>query len=308
MRRVLAAVAAVAMVVLAVVVRSSLDDGGDDVRADGSVEILCAPELRDACTALGTSVIVTVQDPGDTLAAIEAGEIGDGVDGWLTTNAWLEVAQSRVPDGLDDATPVASTTTVVLVDDDRAAAVTDLCGNRTIWRCLGDDAGQPWGGLGGEAGWGALKSGIPDATTATGLGVLASVGAGYFGSTDFATNDFDAGDFRSWLAQLAGARRSIVPDPLAVLATRPGTYTAAGGTLAQARNLAGGVSGLDAVPELMVQAVLVQFEGRDDLPPTGPAIDALRAAGWDEPQPDAPRLLKPGVLAALLTLWTEVVR
>lgn len=296
------------MVVLAVVVRASLDDTGDDGQADGRVEVLCAPEFADACAALGADVDVTIQDPADTIAALEDTELDDGIDGWFTSNAWLEVARSRAPDGLDEVRPVASTATVVLADDDRAAAVQELCGTRAVWRCLGDEAGQPWGGLGGTPGWGALKSGVPDAGTVTGLGVLAAVAAGHFGSMDFATNDFDEIDFRSWLAQLVGRRSGVVSDPLAVLATRPGAYTAAGGTDAQARALAGGVTALDAGPVVTIQAVLVQFEGRDQLPPTGPAVDALRAAGWDEPLDDVPRLLKPGVLAALFTLWTEAVR
>jgi hypothetical protein len=59
---------------------------------------------------------------------------------------------------------------------------------------------------------------------------------------------------------------------------------------------------------ITVQAVLIQFGGRDPVPPTGPAVDVLRETGWDEPLGDIPRLLKPGVLAALFTLWTEVVR
>lgn len=296
------------MIALAVAVRAALDDPDDSVRADGRIEVLCAPEFADACAALGSEVTVTVQSPAETVIALAGGDVGDGVDGWFTSNAWLEVARSRAPDGLDDGRPVASTATVTLADDDRAVAVGALCDSRSLWRCLGDDAGQAWGSLGGVAGWGALKTGVPDADTATGLGVLAAVAAGYFGATDFATNDFDDGGFRSWLPQLVGPRSSVVENPLSILATRPGAYSAAGGTVAQARALAAGVIALDAAPVLTVQAVLVQFDGRDQLPPTGPAVDALRAAGWDEPVVDLPRLLKPGVLAALHTLWTEVIR
>lgn len=308
-RRVLAATAAVVMVVLAIVVRTSLDDDdGTGSRADDHIEILCAPEFVDACDALGGDITVTIQDPDDTLAALVDGDIDDSVDGWFTTNAWLEVAQTRAPDGLADATAVASTETVVLADDDRAATVKELCGARAVWRCLGDEAGRPWGELGGPAAWGGLKTGVPDATTPSGLGVLVAIAAGHFGSTDFATNDFEATDLRSWLTQLVGSRTAVVPNPLTVLATRPGAFTAAGGTMAQARSLAGGVLTLDAAPVITVQAVLIQFGGRDPVPPTGPAVDVLRETGWDEPLGDIPRLLKPGVLAALFTLWTEVVR
>jgi hypothetical protein len=307
MRRALALAAAIAMVVLAVVVRSAIDDdGGGDGRA---VTVVCPADLADACRALHGDVTVRVQDPAATLAAIEAGELADDVDGWFTTNAWVEVLASRVPDAVARTQPAAVTRPVVLADPDRGSAIEGLCKDDPVWRCLGDHAGEAWSQLGGDARWGAVRTGVPDADSATGLGVLATVAAGYFGDADFATNDFDDGSFASWLSTLAGTSTGD-PDPLGTLVTRRGTYSAAGGTEARTSTIGQATRPVAVTPAIPIQAVLVGFSGRHSLPGVAPARDALAGAGWT-PMADGDQLLpvlKPGVLAALHSLWTEVVR
>ena len=120
------------MVVLAVVVRSSIDDD-DGARRPTAASRSCArPSSPMPVRRSDADVTVTVQDPGDTVAALVGGDLGDGVDGWFTSNAWLEVARSRAPDGLSDLRPVASTTTAVLVDDDRAARRDRTCAARPV--------------------------------------------------------------------------------------------------------------------------------------------------------------------------------
>jgi hypothetical protein len=299
--------AAIAMVVGAVLVRSAID--GDDGGGDDAVTLICATELADACDVLPGEVTVRVEDPADTLAAIDAGDLGDAVDGWFTTNAWQEVLASRVPDAVGSTQLAARTDPVVVADPDRASAVERLCGDQPVWRCLGDHAGQPWAQLGGDARWGALRAGLPDPDSATGLAVLATVAAGYFGSTDFATNDFDDGTFASWLGTLAGSSGPD-EDPLGTLVTRRGTYSVAGGTAARAASITRSIAGLGLAPKVGIDAVLLGFADRHSMPDVDPARAALAEAGWtamtdgDEPL----TLLKPGVLAALHTLWTEVVR
>jgi hypothetical protein len=148
---------------------------------------------------------------------------------------------------------------------------------------------------------------VPDAGSATGLGVLASIAAGYFGSTDFATNDFSDGTFASWLAGLAATATSDA-DPLGTLVTRRGTYSAAAGTEARATVIGQERPRLTVVPRITIQATLIGF-GRDDLPGLAATHGVLGEAGWTV-MDDGDELrssLKPGVLAALYTLWTEVV-
>ncbi|MGH9273057.1 MAG: hypothetical protein ACRDZU_00295, partial [Acidimicrobiales bacterium] len=62
-------------------------------------------------------------------------------------------------------------------------------------------------------------------------------------------------------------------------------------------------------PGIGITVVLVALPGGDRLPSGGPIRDALVAAGWLATSGDAsPPTLKPGVMAALHTLWTEVTR
>ena len=110
----------------------------------------------------------------------------------------------------------------------RYDAILDLCGASDVWRCLGDAAGADWGDLGaGRPEWRELKVGLTDPDSAVGLSVLASAAVGFFGNTDFAANDAD-GEFEGWLANLAEPSAAGDADAARTLATRPGTYSAAG--------------------------------------------------------------------------------
>ena len=110
-----------------------------------------------------------------------------------------------------------------------------------IWQCLGGAAGADWADLGdgSHAEWRELKVGLTDPDLALGLPVLASAAAGFFGTTDFAANDPRFGEFEAWLANLAEPSADGDPDPARTLATRPGTYSAAGAVGAVADQLDG---------------------------------------------------------------------
>ncbi|MGH9273062.1 MAG: hypothetical protein ACRDZU_00320, partial [Acidimicrobiales bacterium] len=202
-QRVLAVLGAIALVFAAIVVRSALDDDDADAsdNADGEVVLVCSSDLAAACANLD-GVRIIEQDAAATAAGItEQAEALDGVDGWLTTSAWVEVVNSRAPGRLDTTSLVATSPVIVAVDPSRAAAVTTLCAEEALWGCLGTNAGEEWGdlGSGGQAAWGTLRTGLPSANAAVGLSVLASVASGFFEGTDFASNDFDSRDFRGWL-------------------------------------------------------------------------------------------------------------
>jgi hypothetical protein len=303
-RRLLAVIGAVGMVAAAFVVRNALDDDADEGpdTGDDQVLVVCDVDLESACDAFGDGVEVRVEAAVDTSAALVAGEL-DGVDGWVTTAAWRELTESRADRAVGEATALASSPVVLAVDADRVEALRDLCGDAAVWRCVGDNAERSWESLGGEARWGPLRTGLPDPDTAIGLSVLASAAAGYFDGTDFAANDF--GDLRGWLSRLADASGSGDPDLLRKLVRVRGTYTAGGLPEADAADRAE-LAVLDASPTVAVTAVLIDPAGGDPVPDAGRLRDALVAEGWDTGDGEPASLLKPGVMAALHTLWKDI--
>ena len=308
-QRVLAVLGAVGLVLAAIVVRSAIDDDGNDSgnNADGEVVLVCTSDLAAACAQLD-GVRIIEQDAASTAAGIaEQAEALDGVDGWLTTSAWVEVVDSRAPGRLGDSLLIATSPVVVAVDPSRAEAVTALCQGESIWACLGTNAGAGWGGLGsGQASWGTLRTGLPSANAAIGLPVIAAAASGFFGGTDFASNDFDATGFRDWLAGFTEPSGKGEHMPITRLVTARGTYTAVGDVAAAAANRRRAVVG---DPGVAATVVLVELPGGDRLSGADSMRDALVAAGWTAASGDAPpAILKPGVMAALHTLWTEVTR
>ncbi|MFL6205427.1 MAG: hypothetical protein ACJ739_08745 [Acidimicrobiales bacterium] len=305
-----AIVAAVGMVVVAVVVRQAIDDDDGDGAGSTSSVVVCATDLVKACEALGESVEVRVEAPAVTAAALADGTLPDDVDAWITSTAWLEVADSRAPNALGDARAIATSATTVATAPGRHDAIRDLCGDGDIWRCLGDAAGTSWADLGdgSHPEWRELKVGLTDPDLATGLPVLASAAAGFFGSTDFVVNDPRFGEFEAWLANLAAPSAAGDPNPALTLATRPGTYSAAGAVQSAAAPLdARGVGTID--PDVPVSATIAVAEvaGGDGAPGTDGVADALDAAGWTRASDaDLARTLKPGVMAALHSLWRAV--
>lgn len=313
-QRVLAVLGAVAIVIVAIVVRSLIDEGGSDPsdggsRGDGDIVLICATDLARACDGL-SGVTVIEQDAAATAADLSAGaDALDGVDGWLTTSAWVEVVDARAPGRLGDTSLVATSPVIVAADPSRESAVTALCDGTSLWGCLGANAGSEWDvlGNGGQASWGTLKTGLPSASSAVGLSVLASAASGFFDGTDFARNDFESTGFRDWLDGLTDPSATGERAPVGTLVTTRGKYTTVGDVAAAVgtRN----VDVLEPIPGVTAAVVLVALPGADGLPDPDPFRDALVAAGWTAASGDAPPpTLKPGVMAALHTLWTEVTR
>lgn len=312
----LALLGAVALVAAAVVVRAAIDDDGGGPReggstGDGELVVVCARDLAPACAAL-TGVTVIEEDAATTAAQIGSASVPTGVDAWLTTSGWTEVVQARAPGALGGLTALAATPVVVAADPARADALSALCGDVALWRCLGDAAGNDWGALGGDARWGTFRVGLPSASSATGLAVLAAVASGYFGATDFASNDFDSTDFRGWLDTLIAASGAGERDPVATLVTARGRYTAVGHVAASAEGRR--VAVLAPTPAVDVTAVLAQLPGGDAVDASSPTVDALRQAlvelGWTTRSGAdvAATLEVPGALAALHSLWADVSR
>jgi len=297
------------MVVAAVVIRQALDDDSNDPgrRGDGAAVLVCAADLRDLCNAL-SGIEVRSQTAADTASAIDDGTLAEDIDGWITTTAWVEVVDSRSPDVLADAEALATSPAVVATAPGRFEAINDLCDGNDVWVCLGGAAGADWADLGdgSHPEWRELKVGLTAPDSAMGLSVLASASAGFFGSTTFATNDFS--ELEGWLSTLAVPSAAGDPDPARTLATRQGAYSAAGAVAAVAGRFdARGVQAIEPQTAVAATVVLVGLDGGDGLPEVDPVRDALVDDGWSRASEDdlAPTL-KPGVMAALHTLWRAV--
>ena len=308
MRRVFAVLGAIAMVAVALVARSAIDDDADDDRSggDGEVVLACDAELSDVCEAL-SGVTVVVADSACTSAAI-MDRSDQQPDLWLTSSAWYEVTAGRAEGAIDAAGAVATTRVVTAVVADRASALEALCASSSLWRCLGDNAGASWEELGGSSLWGTLRTGLPDADTATGLGVLVAVAIGHFDGTDFATNDFDATRFPTWLGRLADPAGDGDADPAATLYGRPGTYSAAGTSEARLDHIGRSATALVPEPVVDLDLVLVSLDGGFPTELAADLTQLLVDAEWQPASGLPQELLKAGVTGALHDLWKDVTR
>ena len=163
MRRVLAVVAAAAMIAGALFVRSALDDRKEE---KGRVySLVCSDDLAPACDEVRSAypgrVDVTIEPAGVTADRLVRAEDDPGVDGWLVTAPWREIvdgarrSRGQTPIFGDAPPPLARSPLVLVAGKDRADALAPRCSPLT-WKCLGEAAGTPggWAAVGGRPEWG----------------------------------------------------------------------------------------------------------------------------------------------------------
>ena len=276
----------------AVLIRNAIDEDDDATGdTDTTSVVICDDSLIDQCQALGDDVEVRAEAAATTASTLADGTIAEDVDAWITTTAWLEVVDSRSPDALGDAEALATSPAVVATAPGRHDAITDLCGGDDVWSCLGDNAGTSWADLGdgSNAEWRELKVGLTDPDSAVGLSGLASVAAGFFGNTTFAANDPAFGEFEGWLANLAEPSAAGDPNPAETLATRPGTYSAAGSIAAIADDFAArGRRGDRPDPEVAATVAIVGI-GEGVHPRCGPRARRAHGRGMGDGHRGRPR-------------------
>ena len=296
MKRVAAILAAAVMIIVALVVRAALDDdsgggGGGDSGSD--LRITCVTELEDVCAQL-ENVGVTIADAAATVTALGAGTAE--IDAWLTFEPWPEIANVSASRAVvEDSTAVASTRLALVIWNDRAEELgKEACRPDITWRCLGDSGGKPWADLGSSL-QGDVEIGLPLPSTATGLLVLGTAAAGFFGVTDYGSNDFDLNpDFAPWLGGLrSGADER---DPLnAMLTFGPSTFSRSATTDALTKTALGAredeVRVLYPAPVATVRVVLAprgsaSVKAVERLATSGQLRDAMRSAGFDVPAAD----------------------
>lgn len=309
MKRAGAVVAAVAMVVLAFVVRDAgTGDGGEEGGSDGAAAGLLCPTEFDMICATAASRVEAASAGAAADALIEASDVRDlGAEAWIVPAAWarLVVAERQRLDKapifeIDDES-LASSSVTIAIWADRAAAIEPQCGGELGWHCLAEQSGETVGGN-------RVRVGGPDVDTGSGLTIVASQAAGLLRTSDYAANDFDAGRFRTLVSRLAANQRD---DPLATMRSRgPGELTAVGVLTADAQNLSSNFGAIvpyvDQVPPVRADIVALVPAGEElDSDVRAGLTAAFVEAGWDEPAGGPDGLPAGGVLAAIRTLWNE---
>ncbi len=341
MRRVLAVVAAAAMIAGSLAIRSALDR--DRSEAAQVLRLTCASELEAVCQRVADDdrVALTLEPAGTTADRLASGDADPGLDGWLAPAPWPEIVDARrrsqaLPALFSTERPTLARSALVLVAwKDRTAALSPRCPAPAGfgWRCLGEAAGTAggWAAVGGRPEWGPVKPGhaSPD-TDGIGLLVLGQAVVGWFGRADLSTADLDDEAFTRWFAGLERAVPTTPGSPLqSMLVVGPAAFDAVGTTEAEAAPLVSRSARRDALnllypsPMATADVVLATVEAAPAAASLGrllrgdEARRAFDAAGWrvgTGARPDAPALPPtnglppPGLLDALRDRWREAVR
>lgn len=315
MRRLLAVVAAAAMVAGSLAIRSRLDRREED--RTNPLRVVCATELGTVCDALRrTSAQVTVE-PAPRTADRLGREENPEVDGWLVPAPWPQIVDGRRrPRGLlplfaDVTAPLARSPLVLVM----SRTVADRCASG--WKCLGEAATRN-----------QAKPGHPDPGD-NGLGALivGQAAAAYFNRTDLSTFDLDDDAFAAWFRALERATPPTISggSPLEeMLGTNFAAYDAVGTLEADAAPILATSAIRDRVvllyPEPMatVDVVLAGSGSRLREVAGGDTVRrALADAGWrmgagatqsGPPLPAGNGLPSPGFIDALRSQAEEVRR
>jgi hypothetical protein len=336
-KRIGAIVAAVALIGGAIVLRRAVDGGsgnGGSSSTDppaGKTAVVCIPELEAACQALASAddgLALTIEPAGATYERVVA-DPASAPPVWITLDPWPQMVSSAVTvSGGDDpfatgGAAVAMSDLVTVGRTPRMAALDGHCGT-TTWRCIGDAAGEPWEGLGGEAAWGVLKPSHADASdSAAGLLTFATIVTDYWGSVDYTGTDLQNDDaFLSWLGRFEGAVPTYGDEantPLSIMLSQP-RIDVVGTTAAEIREQAGAQAGelTTAPPAAAVapkaQVVVAGDDRAEGVWASAALRDGLNASGWGAPSTGAPELPAgtglppPDVMIALRDLWRGVAK
>jgi len=246
-RRLLALLAAVAMVVASLVIRSRLDRNQGELAHPA--RLTCATELEATCNtireAAGADRLVLTVEAAGTTADRLAGATGDpGLDGWLVPDPWPDMVDIRrrtkalEPLFATGRQPLGRSPLALVVWKERGAVLAAKCGTPIGWKCLGDAAAAgPWTAIGGRPEWGSPKPGPTDPDSSIGLLVLGQAVAEWFGRTDLSTIDLEDDNFSRWFSALekAPSSTSTAASPLdLMLAAGPAVYDATGAAEAEA--------------------------------------------------------------------------
>ena len=337
-RRLLAVLVAVGLVLAAVEARSRLVGQDGPPVADGDLRVVCVRELAPVCDAVTTATPPVVEDAATTVERFA--ERDPRVDVWLTLAPWPELAAAgRARGGLPEVaatgSPVlARSPALVVARRDRLRALEPTCdGGGLSWRCVGDAAGRAWADLDGDPAWGRVKVGLdrPE-RSAEGLLSLSQATSDFFDGQEWTSRSLSSTDYFTWLSGLGAAvEQTAGQTPLErMLLTGGADYEIAGALEATAVPLlrsapqrAAQLAVRTIEPVVTADVVVVGYGGAGT-----PAVEAVAAqiegaladAGWrvgGAPPPSESRipalaedngLPSAAALEALRQLWIEVAR
>jgi len=304
MKRLLAVLAAAAMIVGALWYRGVFDSDGTDPetsgRSDAPIRVLCATEAKVACESAFRSrsdvELIGIEDPGTTADGLASAEGDERWDIWIVSEPWPQIAMVRAEISsnaiaVSPSTPLASVTLRVAVATGSPAAACEP-GDAGCALTTGRPAGMP-----------------PAATTGGAFGA-AAIAAHVLGRSDFATNDLDDGTVQQALegiAQSAAQQR----EPVARLLAQRGSFDAAvdlGATVPDAQKTRATAS--DVEPQLVARLVAVaQTNEAPELPAADGFRTALKRSGWSiAGKPPISGLPNPAVVDAVTKLWSNANR
>ncbi len=317
MKRVIAVLAAAAMITLALVIRGAISaNGGDDTAdnpRDGAGEgltIICGPELLAACNTIAEDlegVSVSQMDEWATAEALITGETELTANRvWLAAGNWPAIAAAGQTGAVAGATTniseivssevLARSPAVMIGRTDQMEAAGTACGT-VDWSCVGSAAGKQWTALGGQDTWGRVKIALPDVAAGPGMVSVNQSVASQVGTSNFATNDLDEPGVTAWFDHLAesSAANSGSTTPLVEFISRPNQLSIVGALESDAMQELEGTAragSLTVVAPEPVASADVQLWAPDDASLKN-AIDelgeerlrkALAATGWRTPK------------------------
>jgi hypothetical protein len=301
-KRAVALLVAIGLIVGAIAIRRAIDDDGDDSAGPADPPssstgiILCAADLGDVCAALTD---VKTEPPAQTVDRLVKGEPLNA-DAWLVAAPWPQVALERaarrgqalalrVPD-----TPLARSPLSFYVRGGGVASAIDQCGVSIDWKCLSTKS---------------VRIDFEDPATSTaGLLSVVQQATAFFGSAEFGSNDF--GLFERELAQLKTGR-ATAPSGTTVF-ERFGLFThadvlvtlhAVGERQLLRAQFEGKLTPRGAAPTISADAVLVG--AREPAKKTTDDVRSqLSKAGWaTDNLPPTTALPTADVIIALQDLW-----
>lgn len=270
MRRTLGWVAAVAIVLGGLAVRSWRDDNDVDGSTVEAGQVVCAPDLTELCLGLAGAAI---EAPEDTFARLIRRDAAP--EAWVTLDPWpAMVDDERQRAGLSPLfarqVQVASTSVVVVGWEDRLQVLERACG--LSWECLMSE--DRWDAHGGSVSWQRVSLAIPDPDrNAAGVLALAWV-SGVVDGTSLRDAPFELATFvrrqRQEVADVVGAM--LVAGPAGV------DVTAAPRALAEPR-LAASQNDVPVIRDTGGPVVALVVAGAD--PTTERTVaEAAHERGW----------------------------
>jgi hypothetical protein len=271
LRRLLALVVAIGLVVGAYVVKTRVIDKPSSTTATttdpanpaepsqpsvpkGRAAVWCIDEIKAACEAAAktTNITVTIESAGKTLDRLAANPNPNDI--WVTLAPWdglLTNARARtIKDQAPAVQELASTPVVVAGPKPRLDVIAKVCAPLT-WVCVGDQVDKKWDAIGGQTAWRDVVFVHTDPTsTASGLAAYGAALAGRVGTPTFSIAELNDPKISEWSKKLETANHPAQADPFGKLAVAADFFLA-GGLKPEA-----GANAITPAPEVRVGAIV----------------------------------------------------